>query len=73
MNLRDLNDYIFCKLVNQYQSYKEKIDTAIHAVIDKSNYIMGSETDDLESLLQSFTGSKYSIISNSVRIIFHQP
>ena len=71
MNLRDLNDYIFCKLVNQYQSYKEKIDTAIHAVIDKSNYIMGSEADYLESLLQSFTGSKYSIISNSVLIIFH--
>ena len=71
MNLRDLNDYIFCKLINQYQFYKEKIDTAIHAVIDKSNYIMGIEADDLESLLQSLTGSKYSIISNSVLIIFH--
>jgi UDP-2-acetamido-2-deoxy-ribo-hexuluronate aminotransferase len=71
MNLRDLNDYIFCKLINQYQSYKERIDAAIHDVIDKSNYIMGSEADDLESLLQSFTESKYSIISNSVLIIFH--
>ena len=33
MNLRDLNDYIFCKLINQYQSYKEKIDNYFHDII----------------------------------------
>jgi UDP-2-acetamido-2-deoxy-ribo-hexuluronate aminotransferase len=55
----------FAKLQYQYQLYKEEIDKAIHAVLDKSNYIMGNEVTDLESNLQSFTGAKHAITCSS--------
>ncbi len=51
----------FAKLQYQYQLYKEELDQAIHAVLDKSNYIMGNEVTDLEVNLQKFTGAKYAI------------
>lgn len=51
----------FAKLQDQYQLYKTEIDEAIHAVLDKSNYIMGEEITQLESSLQEFTGAKHAI------------
>lgn len=51
----------FAKLQYQYQLYKTEIDEAIHAVLDKSNYIMGEEITQLESSLQEFTGAKHAI------------
>jgi UDP-2-acetamido-2-deoxy-ribo-hexuluronate aminotransferase len=45
--------------------YKEEIDTAIHAVLDKSNYIMGEEVYTLEENLQKFTGAKHAITCSS--------
>ena len=51
----------FAKLQYQYQLYKTEIDEAIHAVLDKSNYIMGEEVSQLEASLQDFTGAKYAI------------
>ncbi len=33
----------FANLQYQYQLYKTEIDEAIHAVLDKSNYIMGKK------------------------------
>lgn len=51
----------FAKLQYQYQLYKTEIDEAIHAVLDKSNYIMGEEITGLESSLQAFTGAKHAI------------
>ncbi len=51
----------FAKLQYQYQLYKTEIDEAIHAVLDKSNYIMGEEVSQLEASLQDFTGAKHAI------------
>lgn len=55
----------FAKLQNQYQLYKNEIDEAIHAVLDKSNYIMGEEVSVLENSLQEFTKSKNAITCSS--------
>jgi len=55
----------FAKLQYQYQLYKEEIDRVIHTVLDKSNYIMGSEVGDLEANLQTFTGVKHAITCSS--------
>lgn len=55
----------FAKLQDQYQLYKTEIDEAIHAVLDKSNYIMGEEITQLEESLQKFTGAKYAISCSS--------
>ena len=38
----------FIDLQSQYQSYKEDIDSAIHAVLDSSQYIMGPAVKELE-------------------------
>jgi len=55
----------FAKLQYQYQLYKTELDDAIHAVLDKSNYIMGNEVTDLEANLQTFTGAKHAISCSS--------
>ena len=55
----------FANLQHQYQLYKYEIDEAIHAVLDKSNYIMGQEITELESSLEEFTGAKYAISCSS--------
>lgn len=55
----------FANLQHQYRLYKTELDHAIHAVLDKSNYIMGSEVTDLEGNLQTFTGAKHAISCSS--------
>jgi UDP-2-acetamido-2-deoxy-ribo-hexuluronate aminotransferase len=55
----------FANLQLQYQTYKDKIDTNIQAILNKSNYILGEEVDILEKELQSFTGAKYAIACSS--------
>lgn len=55
----------FANLQLQYQTYKEKIDNNIQAVLNKSNYILGEEVQILEQELQKFTGSKYAITCSS--------
>jgi UDP-2-acetamido-2-deoxy-ribo-hexuluronate aminotransferase len=55
----------FAKLQYQYQLYKEEIDGAIHSVLDKSNYIMGTEVQKLESALEQYTKAKYAISCSS--------
>ncbi len=55
----------FANLQKQYQLYKDEIDDAIHAVLNKSNYIMGEEVAQLESALEVFTGAKYAITCGS--------
>ena len=55
----------FAKLQYQYQLYKTEIDEAIHAVLDKSNYIMGEEVKALEESLQTFTEAKHAITCSS--------
>ena len=51
----------FIDLQSQYQSYKEEIDTAIHTVLDSSQYIMGLSVKELESNLAKYTGAKHAI------------
>lgn len=51
----------FANLQYQYQLYKTEIDTAMQAVLNKSNYIMGKEITELEKSLEEFTGAKYAI------------
>ncbi len=55
----------FAKLQYQYKLYQDEIDKAIHTVLDKSNYIMGEEVQELEENLQNFTGAKYAITCSS--------
>jgi UDP-2-acetamido-2-deoxy-ribo-hexuluronate aminotransferase len=51
----------FANLQYQYQLYKDDIDARIQAVLNKSNYIMGEEVNELEQQLANFTGIKYAI------------
>jgi len=55
----------FANLQYQYQLYKTEIDTAMQAVLDKSNYIMGDEVRELETSLEEFTGAKFAITCSS--------
>jgi len=55
----------FANLQYQYQRYKEEIDSAIHKVLDKSNYIMGEEVQQLEEKLQQFTGARHALTCSS--------
>jgi len=55
----------FANLQLQYQTYKEKIDSNIQAILNKSNYILGEEVQILEQELQKFTGAKYAITCSS--------
>jgi len=55
----------FANLQYQYQLYKDEIDSAIHTVLDKSNYIMGEEVHQLEENLHEFTGAKHAITCSS--------
>jgi UDP-2-acetamido-2-deoxy-ribo-hexuluronate aminotransferase len=55
----------FTNLQLQYQTYKDKIDSNIQAILNKSNYILGEEVQILEQELESFTGAKYAIACSS--------
>ena len=55
----------FANLQLQYQMYKDKIDSNIHKILNKSNYILGEEVDILEQELQIFTEAKYAITCSS--------
>ncbi len=55
----------FANLQYQYKLYKDEIDKAIHAVLDKSNYIMGEEVLQLEKSLEEFTGASHAITCSS--------
>ncbi len=39
----------FANLQKQYQLYKDEIDSAMQAVLNKSNYIMGEEVQELRA------------------------
>jgi UDP-2-acetamido-2-deoxy-ribo-hexuluronate aminotransferase len=55
----------FANLQLQYQAYKEKIDSNLQAVLNKSNYILGEEVNILEKELKNFTGAKHAISCSS--------
>ena len=49
----------FIDLKTQYQKLKDKIDNNINNVLNKGNYIMGDEVQELENKLASYVGVKY--------------
>tara|TARA_X000000950_G_C13908538_1_gene658010 strand:+ start:2082 stop:3188 length:1107 start_codon:yes stop_codon:yes gene_type:complete len=55
----------FANLQIQYQTYKEKIDSNIQSILNKSNYILGEEVNILEQELQNFTDVKNAITCSS--------
>jgi UDP-2-acetamido-2-deoxy-ribo-hexuluronate aminotransferase len=55
----------FANLQYQYRLYKDEIDRAMQAVLDKANYIMGEEVRELEENLQAFTKAKHAITCSS--------
>ena len=55
----------FIDLQAQYQSYKEEIDSAIHSILDTSQYIMGPAVKELETNLAKYTGAKHAIACSS--------
>ena len=55
----------FANLQLQYQKYKNKIDTNLQIILNKSNYILGEEVDVLEKELENFTGARYAITCSS--------
>ena len=46
----------FANLQLQYQKYKVDIDQKIQSILNKSNYILGAEFQELEKNLKKFTG-----------------
>lgn len=55
----------FIDLKTQYRLYKNEIDAAIRAVLDKGQYIMGEEIKQLESTLANYVGVKHCIGASS--------
>lgn len=55
----------FANLQKQYLLYKEEIDIAVHAVMEKCNFIMGEEITQLESALATYVGVKHAITCSS--------
>lgn len=55
----------FANLQHQYNLYKQEIDSAIQSVLNKSNYIMGEEVEQLERELSMFTVAKHAIACSS--------
>jgi dTDP-4-amino-4,6-dideoxygalactose transaminase len=51
----------FRDLKTQYQKYKLEIDSAIHEVISKANFIGGKEVKELEEQLANFVGVEHCI------------
>ena len=47
--------------LEQYNSYKKEIDTAISSVLTKGNYILGDEVKSLEQEFSDFIGVDYGI------------
>lgn len=55
----------FANLQLQYQEYKIQIEQRIKSILDKSNYILGNEVQELEDSLKVFAGVKHSICCSS--------
>lgn len=51
----------FANLQYQYQLYKSEIDLNIRSVLNKSNFILGNEVQELEENLQKFSECKHVI------------
>lgn len=59
--MKQLPTIPFVDLQGQYRSLKVEIDTAIQAVLDHGQYIMGPEVKALEAELATFSGAEHCI------------
>jgi dTDP-4-amino-4,6-dideoxygalactose transaminase len=55
----------FNDLGSQYQELKTEIDNTIQQVLEKGNYILGSEVNELEENFAAYIGTKYSVAVSS--------
>lgn len=55
----------FINLNAQYTAYKKEIDEGIASVLNSSQYIMGSDTNELEKELSAFCGAKHTRVVSS--------
>jgi UDP-2-acetamido-2-deoxy-ribo-hexuluronate aminotransferase len=55
----------FANLRHQHSLYKEEIEHAVLAVMEKCDFIMGEEIIQLEKALEEFTGVKHAITCSS--------
>ncbi len=51
----------FVDLQAQYQSIKDEADTAIHGVLNRSDYVLGQAVKDFESAYAQYCETKYAI------------
>lgn len=51
----------FVDLQAQYQSIKDEADTAIHGVLDRSDYVLGQAVKDFENAYAQYCETKYAI------------
>ena len=54
----------FIDINTEYKIFQKDINYSINKVIKKSNFILGSEVNELENKLAKFTGSKYCITTS---------
>lgn len=55
----------FIDLGRQYESAKERIDQAIHDVVNERHFIMGPQVEELEKRLAAYVGRKYCLTCSS--------
>jgi UDP-2-acetamido-2-deoxy-ribo-hexuluronate aminotransferase len=55
----------FIDLKTQYQRIRESVNTRIQKVLDSGQYILGSETVELEAVLAQYVGAKHCIAASS--------
>lgn len=55
----------FIDLGRQYESAKERIDKAIHDVVNERHFIMGPQVEELEKRLAAYVGRKYCLTCSS--------
>lgn len=55
----------FANLKKHYLLYKDEIDAAVHAVMDRCNFIMGEEVTELETALAEYVGVQHAITCSS--------
>ena len=60
----------FCDIAKDYQEQKEDIDQNIQQVLDKGNFVMGNQVQELETKLAEYVGVKHCIgVSNGTDAI----
>ena len=62
---KNKNKMKFFELNNNNKSFRKKILSRLDKIIDRGQFILGSEVFELENKLRAFVGSKYCISTSS--------